>query len=63
MSLVVVVNLAYVSYLKENSDGDNTFFSFVTNINTSDTDKYKTFLNLSIAAYVLMLVGFLAGMV
>lgn len=63
MSLVVVVNLAYVSYLKENSDGNNTYYSKITNINSSDPDKYKSYLDLAISAYVLMLVGFIAGMV
>lgn len=63
MSLVVVVNLAFVSYLKENSAGDNTYYSKITNINSSDPDKYKSYLDLAISAYVLMLVGFIAGMV
>lgn len=63
MSLVVVVNLALVSYLKENDSGDYTQFSFITNISTSDPDKYRNYLNLAISAFVLMLVGFLVGMV
>ncbi|CAD8181070.1 unnamed protein product [Paramecium octaurelia] len=63
MSLVVVVNLALVSYLKENDGGDYTQFSYITNISTSDHDKYRNYLNLAIAAFVLMLVGFLVGMV
>lgn len=64
MSLVVVVNLALMSYLKENSYGtDLTKYSYITNINTSDPDKYQTYLNLGISAYVLMLVGFICGMV
>lgn len=63
MSLVVVVNLALVSYLKENDGGDYTQFSFITNISTADQDKYRTYLNLAISAFVLMLVGFLVGMI
>ncbi|CAD8098551.1 unnamed protein product [Paramecium sonneborni] len=63
MSLVVVVNLAMVSYLKENDGGDYTQFSYITNISTTDQDKYRSYLDLAISAFVLMLTGFLVGMV
>ncbi|CAD8091953.1 unnamed protein product [Paramecium sonneborni] len=63
MSLVVICNLAFVSYLKENDDNNTQLTADITNIPTSDPEKYKTYLNLSIAAFCLMLVGFLVGMV
>ncbi|CAD8170636.1 unnamed protein product [Paramecium pentaurelia] len=63
MSLVVVCNLAYYSYLKENDDNHIKGTSLITNIPTTDPDKYSSYLSLSIAAFCLMLVGFLIGMV
>ncbi|CAD8166946.1 unnamed protein product [Paramecium octaurelia] len=63
MSLVIVCNLAYYSYLKENDDSHILITSLITNIPTTDPDKYSSYLSLSIAAFCLMLVGFLIGMV